>query len=494
MSFPITFPFTFGSGQQTSPTVPPSPVDPNHFTVNSDGSLTPQPWMQWRCVATAQANPTAGSYAVSTAYDHDLLDALQTSESSVGNEFTQVTDIGDEYLGVIGAALGTNLLGGVSQPAPATIAAGVKNDLLYNLTQQWTNDSPIDQWVYGMITRGGVRLTIQARTQAYILVLSGFTVGGAGADLTPTLTLSSAVGCGANLGLGGVLSIGTAYAIIEERQNGVSFPVAPELCGWTLLPPGDTYFAALQVRFASPYWETTSIDGGDTETETSYDDGGTRLDIYAIPVLPVAGSLAAPPGPQLASWLQEAYGSGSVYYCPPWQTTGDTLDLVVLGSGGGGGGEVGFTQGEGGTAGAWASATITYGTDYNSSTAFTVITNPGGTGVAGYFTPGGNGAPTSISWTDPTGHARNVTGAGGIGGWQSDWVAREGLGASFGQGPGDFTLNGQPYPGGSSCSPGVPGKIPGGGGGGSIVFEPYAGPGGPGQAWILARHGAPSTI
>ena len=145
----------------------------------------------------------------------------------------------------------------------------------------WVNDSPIDQWAYGLITLGGIRMTVQARTQAYITVLSGACVGAG----PPTLTLSSVVGCGANIGLGGILNIGTAYCIIEERQNAVTFPVAPEQCGWTRITPTQTYTAALEVRYAAPYWETSTIDGGDQDTETSYEIGGTRLDLFALPVI-----------------------------------------------------------------------------------------------------------------------------------------------------------------------------------------------------------------
>jgi hypothetical protein len=259
-----------------------APVDPNHFLVNPDGSLTPQSWMQYRCVASVSAPSTAGSYAVTTSGDS----TLSALVPDLGTIFDEGSNLANEAEGVITANLGTELLGGSGGPVPATVAGGVKNDLLYSLSASWTNETPIDQWVYGLITRGGVRMTVQARTQAYILVLSGFAVSPNEMPAVPTLTLSSAVGCGANIGLGGVLSIGTAYCIIEERQNGTTFPVQPEICGWTLLEPNQTYTAALQIRYASPYWETSSIDGGTVDTDTSYDDGGSRLDIFALPVLP----------------------------------------------------------------------------------------------------------------------------------------------------------------------------------------------------------------
>jgi hypothetical protein len=163
-----------------------------------------------------------------------------------------------------------------------------KNDLLQDLTVAWTNDTPINQWVYGIITRDGCRVSLQARSRGGLSLVSGYAETAIPSDLTKltnSLVACSVLGCGADMGLGGILAAGTAYCIMEVRQNATSFPLAPERTGWHKLAPSVTFTGQLQLYFTSDYWETSGIEGGNLDTESSYLTGATRLDLFALPVL-----------------------------------------------------------------------------------------------------------------------------------------------------------------------------------------------------------------
>lgn len=202
-------------------------VNPDHFEIRPDGAIAPQPWMQWRQVDGIEAATKTGSYTV---------------------------------------------IGGIN-----------KNDLLHKLQLQWTNHSPVAQHVYGLITRGGCRVSLQARSVAYLQVTSGFKLNAAGD--AGDLAIASRIGCGADMGRGGTLAIGTEFGIIEERMNSVTFPLAPERAGWVTVEPDDFITARVELRFISQQWETTSIDGGAAGSESSFTSGATRLDLFAVPVI-----------------------------------------------------------------------------------------------------------------------------------------------------------------------------------------------------------------
>jgi hypothetical protein len=238
----------------------------NHFDA-TDGALSPQPWMQWRHVASVAADTKAGSYPT----------ALSSSSGSVfGN-------LGGLFGGLLGGITGifgsASILTGLTGSASA---AGNKNDLLHDIQTAWTNDSPLNQWVYGKITRGGARVSLQARSRGGLLLSSGYAEaeGDAGA-----LTEAGMFGCGADMGNAGSLSVGTAFGIMEVRQHAHTIPLAPERPGWYLLAPGSTFTARATLRFISEFWESTTIDGGTAGTESSYETGDTRLDLFAVPVI-----------------------------------------------------------------------------------------------------------------------------------------------------------------------------------------------------------------
>jgi hypothetical protein len=442
-----------------------APVDLNQFQILQDGSITPQPWMQWRLVASVANPAVSGSYAVSTAYDTDLNEALTESDASVSQVFDASTEATNETLGVIDAALGTELLGGVAQPLPTTAAGGAKNDLLYQLMCSWTNVTPINQWVYGLITRGGQRMTVQARTQAYILVLSGEAVSQNSTPATPVLTLSSAFGCGADTGLGGELNVGAGYCIIEERMNATSFYVQPEIAGWINLAPGETYTAAMQVRYASPNWETQTIDGGNVDTDTSYEDGGSRLDIFAVPVLPVE--------------LSNPYYINQSIVDAPVPGAATAALLTMLGGGGGGAGGLSSTDGGGGGGGGGALVTVEIPVSDLGATYSLIQGLPGSAGAPGEN--GGAGSASTFSSGSVSLSAGGGQGGSGTTGGAGGTASASGVSGATtynGGAGGDGGTVGSPE--GVAAADVTTGAAAGGGGGGCgvVLLSGNGGPGG----------------
>ncbi|QWY84381.1 hypothetical protein SEA_KNOCKER_39 [Mycobacterium phage Knocker] len=246
-------------------------VDPDHFEIDADGAIRPQPWMAWRQVATVSAPSKAGTYGVTLqSAGVGGVEVFGTLGSLFGSLFSFIPQM-------FGA---TSVLGGLVSTASA---GGNKNDLLHRVTTEYTNDTPVPQHVYGLITRGGARVSLQARSRGGLVLASGYKVGVPG-DPGP-LKPSSMFGVGADLGRGGTLAIGTTYCVAEERMNSVTIPLAPERVERVVLAPGESITARAELRFVSEFWENTTIDGGDTGSESSYETGDTRLDLYAVPVL-----------------------------------------------------------------------------------------------------------------------------------------------------------------------------------------------------------------
>lgn len=200
-------------------------VDEGHFST-LDGVVSPQPWMQWRPVGSVAAASKTATYGVT--------------------------------------------------------GGGNKNTLIHSLQRSWTNQSPIDQWVYGLISRGGCRVTLQARSRGWLSVLSGFQQHPSDAGV---LVEASRMGIGADIGRSGVLGLGTSFCVAEQRQNSVTIPLAPERVGWWRLPAGASLTAKVEVRFVTEFWENTIIDGGNSGAESGYESGDTRLDLFAVPVI-----------------------------------------------------------------------------------------------------------------------------------------------------------------------------------------------------------------
>jgi hypothetical protein len=251
-------------------TLPDACYDADHFEVMDDGSIRPQPWMQWRQVAGVEVASKTGNYGVTTTSGGlGGVDIFGTLGSLFGSLFSFLP-------GIFGAS---SIL---AQADPTGSAQGNKNDLIHALQTSWTNDTPVDQEVYGKITRGGARVTLQARSRGGLRLATGYQI--AVGDPGPLVT-ASMFGCGADMARSGTLALGTTFGMIEERMNAVTIPLAPERAGWARLAPGETITARAELRFISEYWESSTLDGGASGTESSYETGGTRLDLFAVPVI-----------------------------------------------------------------------------------------------------------------------------------------------------------------------------------------------------------------
>lgn len=196
----------------------------DHFD-SDDVYIAPQPWMQLRSVATVEA--------ASVSRNYDPSDGVN------------------------------------------------KNDLIQTLEASWTNTSPVPQQVYGLVTKSGSQVTLQCRSRGYLSTGHAVHIGTG----TPTFDLTevSRFGVGSDLGNGGLLNIGGAYAISELRQNSVTMPFMPHITQWFTVPAGETITGRVEVAFISENWEGTQIDGGDGDTESKVITGDIRLDLFAVP-------------------------------------------------------------------------------------------------------------------------------------------------------------------------------------------------------------------
>ena len=204
---------------------PLSPVNPDHFYIDADGAIVPQPWMQLRRVATAEAPPRTTEY-----------------DSSGG---------------------------------------GNKNDPVRAVQTKYVNDTPLPQYVYGRMTSGGLEVALQARSRAYFEMSHGYEYDLDGQNIP--MQVVSRFGGGADIGRGGVLATGTGFCIHDLRVPSHTIPFMPHQTGWFVVAPGQTFHARCEVYFKSPAWENSLIDGGDQGTESYYRHGGLRLDLFAVP-------------------------------------------------------------------------------------------------------------------------------------------------------------------------------------------------------------------
>jgi hypothetical protein len=209
---------------------------PEHFS-QVDGVIAPQPWMQMRAVARSSTPSISRSFGVS--------------------------------------------------------GGGSKNELLQSITTSWTNNTPLAQWVYGIVHQGGSAVSLQSRSRAYLSVSHAMKV-----ELTPKAIVAadlvevSRFGGGADIGTGGLLGIGTAYGIHEVRVHSTSVPLMPQLTGWKLVQPSQTVSAQVDCRFISDFWENNSVDGGNANSASTALAGELAVDLFAIPQI-------APPPPRL---------------------------------------------------------------------------------------------------------------------------------------------------------------------------------------------------
>lgn len=196
-------------------------VDEDHFQV-IDGDLTPQPYMQWRHVATNAAASVQNTYDV--------------------NGGNQAAD-------------------------------------LLELQVTWTNSDPLPMNVYGLLTRGGSIITNNPRNQVYLETYVGAASGVAPADPTAS-TLVGRFGNGADLGLV-ILPDRSVFTNFQTRQG----ERTSVLGNTVVLAPGESYKLRIRLRWDGQFWETLGIAPSEAETELSVITGATRLDLYAYPDL-----------------------------------------------------------------------------------------------------------------------------------------------------------------------------------------------------------------
>lgn len=246
-----------------------SPTD--HFDV-TDGTLSPQPWMQLRRVADATTPAVARSY---------------------------------------GATGGQN-----------------KNEVYQTLTVSWTNNSPVSQYVYGLVHQGGSAVALQARSRGYLRTSHGL-----GVTLAPRATPPSALvevsrfGGGADIGVGGLLGIGTDFAMHEVRSPSNSVPLMPNITGWTPVAPGETATAQVEVRFVSENWEATTVTNGKENTACTILAGELGIDLFAVPLIDNPPTRTTP---TIVGHNAKMENSKDVRVAkPPGTQTGDVLLAIV---------------------------------------------------------------------------------------------------------------------------------------------------------------------
>lgn len=177
---------------------------------------------------------------------------------------------------------------------------GNKNDLLQSVVVSWTNDTPIVQHVMGMVTRGGSTVSLQARSRGFLSAAHAYEITDTPLPLPAPSAYSmlevSRSGIGMDVGLGGLLALGTGFAIAEKRQPSTTIPFMPHAPGMIRVEPGQTLHARVDVRFISEFWENTAIDGGAASTSSYIISGDTRIDLWAFPAIVDAG-------PRLVPWI-----------------------------------------------------------------------------------------------------------------------------------------------------------------------------------------------
>lgn len=244
----------------------------DHFSLVDD-KIGPQPWMQWRRVASGQAVSVSRSYDVSDGQ--------------------------------------------------------AKNDQAQAVQVTWTNNSPIAQWVYGMVTKSGTQVTLQCRSRGYLSTRHGYKNDPDGSDV-PMVEVSR-TGVGADLGKGGLLAVGGAYGIAEHRQNSTTAPFMPQQLGWYPVSPGETIHARVEVWIVSDNWENAMIEGGDGDTEAKFVTGDLEVALYAVPAF-------ADPLPRLTPTIvggtsnvksDRELGVGTDVDVPAGVAAGDVLIAIV---------------------------------------------------------------------------------------------------------------------------------------------------------------------
>lgn len=143
----------------------------------------------------------------------------------------------------------------------------------------WTNPGPLSQNVYGLLTRAGSTVTVQPRNRVYIVTSFGAANGVAPADPVASTEFSK-FGLGANMGT--LTSPDrTVFTNAQTRQGERTSVVGSTV----VLAAGETYKLRIKLRWTGDFWETLPVYPSESETELSYISGASRLDLYSYPVI-----------------------------------------------------------------------------------------------------------------------------------------------------------------------------------------------------------------
>lgn len=201
-------------------------VDTSVFAIDGSGNLGPLPIMQWRHVAKTLVSDTNGTVAL-------------------------------------------------------TFGGTAPNTLLHDFTVSWANATGMSQTCYVILTRGGRSCIITERSRLYLDTQYAQTV--AVSPTTPTTTLLSRHGIGGDSGI--VSGSSPDFGVYEERMGPSSMLPGAVVT----VPNGQTLLAHCQVYIRADNWEATAPvnpDGYAVEIEQSYRVGDSRMDIFALPVIP----------------------------------------------------------------------------------------------------------------------------------------------------------------------------------------------------------------
>lgn len=182
----------------------------------------------------------------------------------------------------------------VSKPYSPS-GGGNKNDLVHTALVSWTNSSPEAQWVNGRVTRGGHPVGLQARSRGFLADYHGFLISPTKpADGAYDMLEVSRSGIGMDAGRGGLLANGTGFGVARKREAATTAPFMPHAPGRIRVAAGETVWCRVDVRFRTEFWETTSIDGGSSSTESGFTSGDTTIELWAAPAIVDPGPRPTP--------------------------------------------------------------------------------------------------------------------------------------------------------------------------------------------------------
>jgi hypothetical protein len=233
----------------------------------------------------------------------------------------------------------------------------------------------------------------------------------------------------------------------------------------------------MAVRFVGCGIDADPIDGYGTDNGDGPGDDNPKPVKVTAPFTGNGNFSATAGFPANTADTKEYDGAGTYSYSIPYWC--DTIDLVLLGAGGGGT-YAEFNPGGGGAGGDWKAKTVQRGSDISwATTTINITVGQGGAGGSLATPTGGTGGDTAASWDAPG--TTTETASGGGGGANSGDLTGESPSPSS-QSAGEAMLSA----GSEQPTMGAGGNAPGGGGAGSDGFQ-AGGAGADGAAVVVAR-------